>query len=66
MIDRLRGEMRKLIADEWMTLDGVIQTPGYADEDTSGGFHQGGWHLQSFRLVEGQVTTTGAFLATER
>ena len=40
--------MRKLIANEWMTLDGVVHAPGYADEDTSGGFRQGGWHLQYF------------------
>jgi len=24
--------MRKLIANEWMTLDGVVQAPGYAEE----------------------------------
>lgn len=36
--------MRKLIASEWMTLDGVVQGPSYADEDRSGGFDRGGWH----------------------
>ena len=29
--------MRKLIANEWMTLDGVVQAPSYADEDITGG-----------------------------
>ena len=40
--------MRKLIVNEWMGLDGVVQAPGAADEDTSGGFEHGGWHLCCF------------------
>ena len=35
--------MRKLIVSEFMTLDGVIQAPGGADEDRDLGFAHGGW-----------------------
>ena len=40
--------MRKVIANEWMTLDGVVQAPAYADEDVTGGFGHGGWHTRYF------------------
>jgi dihydrofolate reductase len=35
--------MRKLIVSEFITLDGVIQAPGGADEDRDNGFAHGGW-----------------------
>lgn len=37
--------MRKLIVAEFITLDGVIQAPGHAEEDTEGGFVHGGWTM---------------------
>ena len=40
--------MRKVIVNEFMSLDGVVQAPGASDEDTSGGFEHGGWHLGYF------------------
>lgn len=35
--------MRKIVVSEFVSLDGVIQAPGGADEDTEGGFAHGGW-----------------------
>jgi dihydrofolate reductase len=63
--------MRKVIADEWMTLDGVIQAPGQEDEDRTGGFQHGGWHVGYFddiaqRWVVESVVKAGGFLLGRR
>lgn len=34
--------MRKVIVNEFLSLDGVAQAPGGADEDPGGGFAHGG------------------------
>ena len=38
----------RVVASEFMSLDGVVQAPGGAEEDTSGGFSHGGWSFQFF------------------
>jgi dihydrofolate reductase len=35
--------MGKVIVMNWVTLDGVMQSPGRPDEDTRDGFEHGGW-----------------------
>jgi len=59
--------MRKLTVSEFVSLDGVMQAPGGADEDTEDGFQHGGWQMAYFDDVAGErigasMTQTGAFL----
>ena len=59
--------MRRVIVNEFLTLDGVAQAPGGDDEDTSGGFAHGGWHLQYFddlsqKWVLDGIASAGGFL----
>lgn len=63
--------MRKVIVYEWMSLDGVVQAPSLTDEDTSGGFAHGGWHLRYFddvsmKWVEEGVARADGFLLGRR
>ena len=64
--------MRKLIVNEFMSLDGVAQAPGGADEDTSGGFPHGGWHMRYMEdeaartWVLGSILDAGGFLLGRR
>ena len=43
--------MRKVIVNMSLTLDGVMQAPGRADEDVRGGFEHGGWARPYFDPV---------------
>jgi dihydrofolate reductase len=63
--------MRRVVINEFMSLDGVVQAPGGEDEDTSGGFKHGGWHLRYFddlsqKWVLDGLTTAGGFLLGRR
>src|SRR3954453_13446764 len=42
-----RRDMR-IVISEFMSLDGVVQAPGGAEEDTDGGFRHGGWSMPYF------------------
>jgi dihydrofolate reductase len=47
--------MRKVVVTNNVTLDGVMQAPARADEDTRGGFDRGGWALGYNDPVMGRV-----------
>jgi dihydrofolate reductase len=51
--------MRKLIVNEFLSLDGVMQAPGSPDEDREGGFTHGGWQMPYFDEVFAKVAAEG-------
>jgi dihydrofolate reductase len=38
----------RIVISEFISLDGVVQAPGGAEEDTDGGFAHGGWSMPYF------------------
>lgn len=50
----------RVVVNEFMSLDGVVQAPGGAEEDTDGGFAHGGWSMPYFDPdVMGPAITDG-------
>jgi dihydrofolate reductase len=47
--------MRKIITTTFVTLDGVMQAPGGPTEDQSGGFAHGGWSVNYWDKLMGDV-----------
>jgi dihydrofolate reductase len=62
----------RVVVNEFMSLDGVVQAPGGPEEDTDGGFAHGGWSIPYFdpevmgaAVAEG-MSTVGALLFGRR
>lgn len=59
-VDRLNLDreilMRKIIVQEFLTLDGVMQAPGGPQEDASGNFKYGGWTAPYFTKINQEAS----------
>jgi dihydrofolate reductase len=51
--------MSRLVINEQLSLDGVMQGPGGAEEDTRGGFEHGGWAMRYFDEQMGKAAGEG-------
>lgn len=63
--------MRRIVVNEFLSLDGVAQAPGGPEEDTDDGFAHGGWHMPFIDDVAGRWITrsyeeVGGFLLGRR
>jgi dihydrofolate reductase len=62
----------EIIISEFISLDGVVQAPGGAEEDTDGGFRHGGWSMPFFdpevmgAAIGGMCERTDALLQGRR
>jgi dihydrofolate reductase len=60
--------MRKIIVLVSLTLNGVMQAPGRADEDRRGGFEHGGWATPyaTMEASEDSISNTNVLLLGRR
>ncbi len=62
----------RIVLGEFMSLDGVVQAPGGAEEDTDGAFAHGGWSMPYFDpetlggFIDDAMQTTDALLFGRR
>ena len=62
----------RIVASDFMSLDGVVQAPGGREEDTDGGFAHGGWSMRYFDadvmgpVFDEAMSTTRALLFGRR
>ena len=62
----------RVVVNEFMSLDGVVQAPGGPEEDTDGGFAHGGWSIPYFDpevmgpAIDGGMSTVEALLFGRR
>ncbi len=62
----------RIVISDFISLDGVVQSPGGAEEDTDGGFAHGGWSMPFFEVetmgpaIDGTMATTEALLFGRR
>lgn len=62
----------RVVLSNFISLDGVVQAPGGAEEDTDGDFEHGGWSMPYFDpetmggFIDAAVTTTEALLFGRR
>lgn len=62
----------RVVVNQFMSLDGVVQAPGGPEEDTDGGFTHGGWSMPYFDVdvmgsaIDGAMQSVDALLFGRR
>jgi dihydrofolate reductase len=57
--------MMRIVLSDFISLDGVVQSPGGQDEDTDGGFAHGGWSMPYFEPATMGPAVTEAIDGTD-
>ncbi len=60
-----RAAVMRIVLSDFMSLDGVVQSPGGQGEDTDGGFAHGGWSMSFFEPETMGPAVTETMAGTE-